>query len=96
MIKSDSKTCGGRHITSVILSSAITKNMLPSFKQLGFTSNDRMLGHGVLMLNGENIIIEGVINNKTISLYCKSGLSEEDCKFYIAKILDDINKIVKQ
>lgn len=96
MIKTETKTCGGKHITTIILSSAITSKTLPSFKLLGFSVNERMFGHGMLLLEGENVLIEGVLNNKTISLYCRNGLSEVDCKVYIDKVLDDINKIVKQ
>ena len=55
MIKTETKTCGGKHITTIILSSAITSKTLPSFKLLGFSVNERMFGHGMLLLEGLTI-----------------------------------------
>ncbi len=96
MIKSRTKTCGGTYVTSVILPKALHSNMLPSLNALGFIINERLLAHGLLSLENENVIINGTLNNKTISLYCQSALSEEDCNKHIEKVLSDIEKIVKQ
>lgn len=95
MIRSNSRTCGGKLIISIILPKAITSNMLPSFNSLGFHVNERLLKNGLLSLEGERLTINGTLNNRTITISGNGNLPEDECKLLADAFLLQIKSFIK-
>ena len=94
MIQTNSKTCGGKLISSIILPKAIKENMLPSFALLGFKIKERFFKQGILAMENDEFAINGVVGNRSISIYCNGKLSDNECKSKVEVLLKSIHKIV--
>jgi hypothetical protein len=88
------KTCGGKYVSSISLSSGIDRQMLQNLKEIGFQVDNSYAKLGMLKISKDNVTITGSFSNKLVSLTC-SNIDDDICDKNIKTIINTIENFLR-